>query len=426
MPYTRVQKILQDKVGRPVAIGEIIEVAPDLIMLCSNTTAAIVKMFQQVGATRVVDPDKVVVVLDHWTPSNSVPVANAFHTIREFCREQGISGFYDESEGICHQVLVENGHCLPGMVVAGQDSHSLTYGGLAALGISIDAVEMVAALALDRIWLRVPESRLLTLTGQLPPGVSAKDVALTIIGEVGDTGLNYQAVEFEGPGVASLRTEERLTIANQLTEAGAKAALFPPDGDTGRYTQTSPLGAELQEPDRFSGDPDAAYIERRNLNLGQIVPQVAKPHTVSNVAPVDGLQDLSFSVGFLGSCTNGRLNDLEAAADVLKGRHIAPGLRLLVAPASRQVYLDALTSGAIQTLVEAGATILNPGCGPCFGGHQGILADGEVALSTANRNYLGRMGNPRASVYLCSPETLAASVLTGRITDPRRSGGVTL
>jgi 3-isopropylmalate/(R)-2-methylmalate dehydratase large subunit len=415
MGYTFAEKVLARKAGKAhVSPGEIVTVAPD-VLLTHDNTAAISKLFCEIGVEHVADPGLSVIVLDHVTPAASEVYAANHQAIRRFVAEQGISAFYDVGEGICHQVMPERGHVWPGALIVGSDSHTPTHGAFGAFATGIGRTEAAAVMATGRIWLRVPESQLIRVSGDLPARVSAKDVALHIIGMVGSGGASYCSVEFAGDTVCEMSIASRMVLTNMAAEMGAKNAFVQTDERTREWLHGRVRGAW----DEISADLDAHYVQVLECDASSLAPQVARPHAVDNVVPVSDVAGLPIDQALIGTCTNGRLEDLQAAADVLGGRAVAPGVRLLVLPASREVLLSAMDSGVAQELVAAGATLLNPGCGPCLGAHEGCMAPGEVTISTANRNFRGRMGSKEASIYLASPATVAASATAGCITDPR-------
>ncbi len=414
MMMTLAEKILARASGREqVKAGEFVVADIDLALLHDIFAAQVFDMLTDVGYDTVFAPDRTVVVIDHLVPAPSPEAADMHRRIRDHVERLGIEDFYDAGEGICHQLLPERGHIRPGMLVVGTDSHTTTYGALGAGGTGIGTSDMVYALATGRLWFRVPETIRYEFSGALQPSVSWKDVILQLAGTFGSDGAQYRSMEFGGPAVAHANMASRLTVSNMALEMGAKFGLFAPDLVTEEYLGESGLAGELQ------ADPEASYIAVHDISLSDLEPQVALPHDVGNVAAVASAEGLRIDQAFLGSCANGRLEDLEVAAAMLKGKKIAPGVRLLVAPASRRVLSDAIASGAIGTLVDSGASVLAPGCGPCFGGHGGLLGPGERCIGTHNRNFIGRMGSPDAEIYLASPATVAASAVTGRITDPR-------
>ena len=411
---TFAEKILGKKIGREVNADEIIIASPDRVMSHDNASP-ISKNFKAIGVKKVKNPDKIVIILDHCVPAASEEYAKNHKNIREFVAEQGIKNFFDINAGVCHQVFVEKGFALPGQLLLGSDSHTNSYGAVGAFSAGIGRTEMAAIWATDELWLLVPQSMKVELTGKFLPGVSAKDLALHIIGEIGADGALYKSVEFHGEGAKRLSISERFTLANLSAEMGAKNGYFPPDEKTREYL-TMRTSEEYEE---VFPDKDALYETTLKYDLGKIEPKVAFPHTVDNVKPISFATGMKFNQAVLGTCTNGRLDDLQIAAKILKGKSIHKSVRLLVFPASMDVYREALEDGTMKTLVEAGAVIMNPGCGPCLGAHEGVLAPGEICLSTSNRNFKGRMGCNEAEVYLVSPATAAASCLLGIVTDPR-------
>ncbi len=411
---TLTEKILGKKAGKDVRAGEVVTVSPDVILSHDNA-AAIIKEFLKLGVNRVAAPEKIVIVLDHIVPAADEKYAQNHKSIREFVEEQGLAHFFDINSGICHQVLPEQGFALPGKVIVGSDSHTPSYGAFGAFATGIGRTEVACLWATDEIWLRVPETLRVDLDGELRPGVSPKDLILKIIGDGGADRANYKAVEFSGPAARELGLGARLTLANMSAEMGAKNGYFAPDGKTTDWLRDRARGPY----EMVSSDPDAGYEDVLPYDLGSIEPMVACPHTVDNVKPIGEVEGRAIHQVLIGTCTNGRLEDLEAAARIFRGRKAHPKVRVLVAPASWEVYREALKTGVLTVLAEAGCVILNSGCGPCLGAHEGILAAGEVCLSTSNRNFRGRMGHRDSEIYLASPATAAASAVKGRITDPR-------
>ncbi len=415
MGKTFSEKVLGLKAQKEVQAGEVVTVSPDYILSHDNS-AAIIKEFHKLGVKDVISPQKLVIILDHVVPAASEKYALNHKTIREFVSAQKIQNFFDIPSGICHQVFSENGFALPGKLILGADSHTTSYGAFGAFAAGIGRSEVATLWATDEIWLRVPETIKIEIEGELPSGVYAKDVILKIIGDEGADRANYKAVEFTGEAVKKFSLASRLVLANMAAEMGAKNGYFEADEDT-------LLWLKERAKDKFeviTSDPDAEYEAVLNYNISSLEPQVACPHTVDNVRPISEAEGTEFNQAVIGTCTNGRLEDLEIAAGILKGKKVHCNVRALIIPASRQEYLHALKKGILEILAEAGCVILNPGCGPCLGAHQGILAPGEVALSTANRNFRGRMGSREAQIYLASPATVAASSLGGKITDPRK------
>lgn len=415
MGQTFVEKVLARKAGLgSVVPGQIVTVRPDKLLTHDNT-ADISNKFRRIGVDKVANPDINVIVLDHVVPAANETYATNHQIIREFVAEQGISAFYDVGEGICHQVLPEKGHAWPGAVIVGSDSHTTTHGAFGAFSAGIGRTEAAAVMATGEIWLRVPESLRVVIDGELSERVMAKDVILYVIGDLRADGANYCSVEFGGETVRAMSVASRMVLTNMAAEMGAKNGVVEPDEKTRAWL----AGRVDHEYEEVHADPDATYGRVMTYDASEIVPQVAKPHTVDNVAPVTEVAGTPIDQALVGTCTDGRLEDLAAAAEIVRGKQVASGVRMLVLPASREVLLAAIEEGYVSDLVNAGATLLNPGCGPCLGAHEGCMAPGEVTISTANRNFKGRMGSKDAFIYLGSPATVAASALTGVITDPR-------
>lgn len=420
------QKILANASGRAsVAPGDVVEPAVDLAMSHENA-ALVVNQFAEIFSgtgiePRVWDPSKIAIVFDHRVPAESAKTATNQKLVREFVRQHGIAKFHDvrgDRGGICHQILAESGYDRPGMVIVGTDSHTTSHGAFGAFAFGIGATEMAAVWALGRVLnVEVPATIKVVVDGELPHAVHAKDVVLHLIGRIGAEGANFRAIEFHGETIARMPMSGRIVLSNMAVEAGATAGLVPADAETRRYLQEEAGVADTLA--SSVPDDDAEYERVIAIDAAALVPQVACPHSVDRVRPVTELQGTRVHQIVIGSCTNGRLDDLEIAARTLRDRHVAPEVRMLVFPASWKVYREALQRGYLADLIDAGAVVMNPGCGCCLGVHQGALGDGEAALSTTNRNFKGRMGNPRAEVYLCSPAVAAASALTGTITDPR-------
>ncbi|MGQ9558926.1 MAG: 3-isopropylmalate dehydratase large subunit [Candidatus Oleimicrobiaceae bacterium] len=413
MGKTFAEKVLARKAGKDVVAGEIVEVQPDVAMSHDNT-AAIAKTFYSIGVNKVFNPDIHVVILDHCVPAANEKFAQNHKEVREFVAKQGIKHFYDIHRGICHQVLPEEGFALPGELIVGSDSHSTTYGAFGAFATGIGRSEMAVIFATGKIWLRVPETMRVVVTGTLPEGISAKDVILYIIGKVTADGALYKAVEFTGPTVQAMSIASRMVLTNMAVEMGAKIGYVQPDEKTVAWLE----GRARRPFQVVKSDPDAA-MEEVVFDVSNLEPMVACPHTVDHVKPVREVQGVKVDQVFFGSCTNGRLEDFAEVVSLLRGKRIHPRTRMVVIPASQQVLKEALAAGYIAELVEAGAVLVNPGCGPCMGNHEGIMAPGEVTLSTSNRNFKGRFGCKDAEIYLASPRTAAATALTGTITDFR-------
>ena len=426
MGMTYVQKLLARACGRPgVAVGEVLEPPVDLAMSHENG-ALVVNQFTEIfdgtgREARVWDPNRIAIIFDHRVPAESSKTATNQKKVRDFVGAQGIRKFHDirgDVGGICHQVLPENGYVQPGQVVVGTDSHTTTHGALGAFAFGIGATEMASVWTLGRILnVEVPGTIKVTVRGRLPEGVYPKDLILNVIGQLTAEGANYKVLEFHGEAIRTMPTSGRLVLCNMSVEAGATAAVVPPDDETRRYLNE--VAGVWKDFDMLAPDDDAVYEREIEIDAKSLEPQVACPHTVDNIRPVREILGTRVHQIVIGSCTNGRLDDLQVAARILRGKHVAAGTRMLVFPASWRIYSDALRTGVLQDLVDAGAVVCNPGCGPCLGVHQGALADGETALATTNRNFKGRMGNPKSEVYLCSPAVAAASAITGVITDPR-------
>ncbi|MHA1212217.1 MAG: aconitase/3-isopropylmalate dehydratase large subunit family protein [Candidatus Heimdallarchaeota archaeon] len=415
MGQTLIQKIISNVTGnKNPEEGSIVFVEPHRILTHDNS-AAISKTFKSMGAKKVWNPDKIFITLDHAVPPPDEKKAANHTIIRQFVEEQGIKYFYDCGVGICHQVLPQEGHVIPGVVILGSDSHTTSHGALGAAGIPIGRTEAASIWAIGQTWLRVPESIKINLTGTLASGVFAKDVILHIIGKMKSDGASYKAVEFLGDATKNFSISERLTMSNMVAEMDGKAGIFPADAVTDAYLENRALDPYK----KISPDKDAQYISEQLFDLREITPVVAKPHNVDNVSPITEIPEIEVDVGLLGTCTNGRLDDLTAAAKVLKGKKIKKGVRLLVYPASQTILLEGMKTGVIQTLVEAGGELAVPACGPCLGAYGGCLAPGETAISSANRNFKGRMGcKTDTEIYLASPATVAASVIEGKIVAP--------
>ncbi len=412
---TMAEKVLARASGREeVTPGKYVTASIDCAMVHEGLAAVYVTLLGA-GISSVWNPDRIVAVLDHAVPAPNERYANIHKLVREAVKKLGIKNYYGERAGICHQVMVERGHVAPGMLIVGTDSHSTTYGALGAAGTGIGFTEMAYVFATGKLWFRVPETIRFELEGELPYRVSAKDVILYLIGKYSSEGAQYKAVEFAGSVAEELSIDGRMTISNMAMEMGAKFAFFEPDGKTVKY-----LEGVVEDGETLKADGDAEYEEVYRENLSGLEPQVAAPFTVDNVYPVSKFEGKRVDQGVIGSCTNGRIEDLRVAAEILDGREVHPDVRLLVIPASWKIYREALEEGILTTLIEAGAIICNPGCGPCFGAHMGLLASGETCIASINRNFRGRMGSYDAEVYLASPATVAASCVEGKIADPRR------
>ena len=380
-----------------------------------GTSPLAIKALERMGVDRVFDPDKVALVMDHSSPS-PIEGVSALHTMmREFGKQTGCT-IYDVGEGVCHQLIPEKGHVVAGDLMVGCDSHTCTYGAINVFSTGVGSTDGAAAMAGGKLWFKVPETMKVVYGGELRPGVFSKDLILYLAGQIGADGATYEAIEFTGPVIDDLSVEGRMTMSNMAIEVGAKAGLMSADDKTIAWLD----GRGEKVPAPQNADEDAVYKTVLEFDASAIGPQVAKPHSVDNVSPIEDVEGTPIAEGVLGTCTNGRLEDFAIAAGILGGRKVHPDVRFIVAPASRRVLLDAIEAGYIQTLVEAGAALVTPGCGPCVGTHNGVPSSGENVISTANRNFKGRMGNSAAFIYLGSPATVAASVIEGKITDPRK------
>jgi methanogen homoaconitase large subunit len=406
------QKIFTKASGstRIVEPGEIVEAQVDYAMSHDGTSVLAIKSFKEMGSERVWDPERIVIPFDHIVPANNETAATLQKEVRAWVREQGITNLFDCGSGVCHQVFPEQGFALPGNLVVGADSHSCTYGAFGAFGTGVGATDMAEIYSCGRLWFKVPKTMGIKIAGKLRPNVSAKDLALMVIGDLGADGANYQAVEYFGPAVEDLSISGRMTLCNLGIEMGAKAAIVPPDEKTDAFLEGRARGRYTP----VRSDP-GSYDCELEYDASELEPLVAEPFRVDNVKRAADLEGRGIDQAFIGTCTNGRLEDLEVAARILKGKKVKA--RTLVIPASREVFLEALKNGTIETLVVAGAMIGPPGCGPCLGAHMGVLGEGEACISTSNRNFPGRMGKG-GLVFLASPATAAASALKGYITPP--------
>lgn len=396
--------------------GELVEVSVDLVLANDITGPIAIREFENLGVERVFDSTRVVFVADHFAPNKDIQSAEQCRDIRRFARAQGLCHYFDVGRmGIEHVLLPEQGLVGPGDLVVGADSHTCTYGAVGAFATGMGSTDIAVAMGTGHIWMRVPETVRIVYDGQLRPWVGGKDLILYTIGRIGVSGAVYQAIEFAGPVIDTLSMDGRFTMANMAIEAGAKAGLFAVDTTTLAYVN----GRTKRPHCVYQADPDASYVQVIEIDASQIEPQVAFPHLPENVRPVSQVGDVRIDQAVIGSCTNGRLEDLRVAARVLQGQQVDPDVRCIVFPGSQQVYLDALREGIVEIIVEAGAAVSTPTCGPCLGGHMGVLAAGERAVSTTNRNFRGRMGHPDSEVYLAGPAVAAASAIVGRIVGPQ-------
>jgi methanogen homoaconitase large subunit len=408
------EKILSKASGKAASAKDFVLANVDVAMAHDGTSVLGVKAFDEMGASSVWNPHRIAIVFDHIAPASTEVAATLQKTIRAWTKRQSITNFFDVGDGICHQLMVEHGLALPGTLVVGADSHSCTYGALGAFATGVGATDIAEVFATGTLWLKVPETLKIVLTGKLQDHVCAKDVILKIAGIIGADGASYKALEFYGTTTAALTIESRLTLSNMAVEVGAKAGIVPPDRKTFAYLKrVAPQAA--YEP-RYSDD-DAVFADELSVKVGNLGPQVACPHQVDNVKNVEEMEGTAIDQVFIGSCTNGRFEDLQMAASILRGETVA--VRTIVVPASKLVLLNSIQTGVLETLIQAGAVICSPGCGPCLGAHNGVLGQGEACLSTSNRNFEGRMG-VGGLVYLASPATAAATAIKGEIADPRQ------
>jgi 3-isopropylmalate/(R)-2-methylmalate dehydratase large subunit len=416
MGMTITEKILAGHAGRErVAPGELVNCRLDLVLANDITAPLAIQEFRKLDLRKVFDPGRVVLVMDHFTPNKDIKSAEQCLVIREFAREFGIVNYFDVGAmGIEHCLLPEQGLVLPGDCMIGADSHTCTYGALGAFATGVGSTDLAAGMALGECWFKVPESMKFVFHGELRPWVGGKDLILYTIGQIGVEGARYRAMEFAGETIGALSVEGRLTMCNMAVEAGAKNGIVAPDDKTLDFV----AGRKKREFQVYASDPDACYVEVYEYEAGQIEPQVAFPHLPENSRPVSEAAGIAVDQVVIGSCTNGRLEDLRTAAGILKGRRASSRLRLIVIPGTQEIYLQAMREGLLEVFVEAGAAVSTPTCGPCLGGHMGVLAHGERALSTTNRNFVGRMGHPESEVYLAGPAVAAATAITGYITHP--------
>ncbi|MBN2062223.1 MAG: 3-isopropylmalate dehydratase large subunit [Deltaproteobacteria bacterium] len=421
MGMTITEKILAEHAGMDeVSAGALINARIDLIMGHDLSAPLAIREMKRIGAKKVFDPDKIVIVPDHFTPNKDVKAAEVCKGLREFVKSQGIRHYYEVGEmGISHALLPEEGLVLPGDLIVGGDSHTCTYGALGCFSTGIGSTDLAAAMMTGMLWFKVPESKKFVYHGKLRKWVSGKDLILYTIGDIGVDGALYAAMEFTGSTIEALPISDRLTMANMSIEAGAKNGIFKADRKTEEY-----LHNRAVRPYRiYESDPDASYVEIREYDVSLIEPQVACPHLPSNTMPVSQMENIPIDQVVIGSCTNGRIEDLRIAAGVLNGKRVAPYVRLIIIPATQQVYRQAIQEGLMEIFLDAKAAVSTPTCGPCLGAHMGLLAKGERAISTTNRNFVGRMGDPGSEVYLSNPAVAAASAVMGRIADPEEVAG---
>lgn len=415
MGQTIAEKIISQHAGKKVKAGELCIAKVDVAAVQDGTGPLMVQEFKKLGKKTLANPQRSILFIDHASPSPRKELSNTHLVLREFAKETG-AVLSDTGAGVCHQRLVES-FVNPGEILVGADSHTCTSGALGAFATGMGSTDVAVAMALGKTWLKVPSTFKIEVNGEFQKGVYAKDVILHLIGEIGADGATYRALEFCGSTIENMSMADRFTLANMAVEAGAKAGLFVSDEKTREYLEKQGRGDKFTE---IKPDEDAVYERIIKIDASKLEPTVSCPHTVDNTKPAKALKDVKINQVFIGTCTNGRIEDLRIAAEILKGKKVNPDVRLIVVPASKQVYLQAMDEGLLKIFVESGGQILGPGCGPCVGVHAGTLGDGEVCLATQNRNFQGRMGNTKGFIYLCSPATAAVSAINGYITDPRR------
>ena len=410
------EKILSQKTGKEVTPGEIIEVDVDLAMSHDGTSPPAIKTFEKIS-DKVWDNNKIAIIFDHVIPANTIGSAEFQKVAREFIKKHKITHHYTHGEGICHQVLPEKGLIKPSDIIIGADSHTCTYGAFGAFSTGVGSTDMAMIYATGKTWLMVPDAIKINVEGALPKNTSSKDIILNIIGKIGIAGATYKTVEFTGETINNLSVSSRMTMCNMAVEMGAKNGIMEPNQNTINYLKQK-TGKNTKELNILNSDKDAIYKQEININVEDLEPQIACPNDVDNVKGISKIEGTRIDQGFIGSCTNGRLEDLEIAAKILKNKKIHDDVRLIIIPASREIYKQAIKKGYIQTFIESGAIVCNPGCGPCLGGHMGVLSEGETSISSTNRNFKGRMGDPNSNVYLANPAIVAASAIKGYITTP--------
>ncbi len=418
MAMTITEKILAKHSNKKtVKPGELIDAGIDIIMCHDVTTPPAIDMLNKKGIKKVFDPNKIVVTPDHFIPNKDIKSAELAKRLRDWCRSCNIKNYYEVGRhGVCHALLPEQGYILPGELIIGADSHTCTYGAFGAFSTGVGSTDLAAALATGKLWFKIPESIKFVINGKLPKGVYSKDIILHIIKDIGVDGALYKAMEFTGSAIDSLSVEARMTITNMAIEAGAKSGIMEADKKIVDYVKER----AKKKFEIIKSDKDAHYIETREYDVSKLEPIVAFPHLPSNGKFVSEIKDdIKIDQAYLGSCTNGRIEDLRIAADILKGNKVKKGIRMLIVPATTEIWKQALKEGLLEIFTESGATISTPTCGACLGGHMGVLGDGEVCISSTNRNFVGRMGSPKSFVYLASPATVAASAIEGKIADPR-------
>lgn len=415
MGKTIAEKILSNHSGRDAKAGDIVIADLDFMIGQDGTSGVAIDSFRKMQAKKVADPSKIAIIIDHSSPSPNEGVSAIHKKIREFCLEQGVK-LYDVGCGVCHQITPEQGLVVPGNLVIGADSHTCTYGAINVFSTGIGSTDLAAGMISGKLWFKVPETMKVSFNGQLPKGVYSKDLVLHFIGQIGADGATYLALEIGGQAISAMSVDARFTISNMAIECGAKAGLMEADAKVMEWVKQH----SQKKSNPIAADKDAIYQQIVEIDVTKLEPQIAKPHTVDNVCGVTEVAGTPVQQGFIGTCTNGRLEDFQVAAKILRGKKVKDGCRLIIAPASKDILMAMIKDGTYQTLLDSGALAVTPGCGPCVGTHNGVPSDGENVISTANRNFLGRMGNRNAFIYLGSPATVAASMIEGQITDPRK------
>ena len=417
MGNTVIEKIIRHNTGKDVKPGDIVTVNVDRVMIHDIFIPFVGDKFEEMGFTKLWDPDKVVLIYDHLVPASQVDDTRHFHKGDEFAKKYGMKNVH-RSDGICHQLMTEAGYVKPGDVVFGTDSHTTTYGCVGAFSSGIGYTEMASILGTGTMWIKVPETIKVVIEGELPKNVMSKDIILRLIGDLGADGATYRALEFSGSTVENMTVASRMTIANMAIEAGGKNGIFPVDEKTIEYLKEH----SKRDFKVYEADPDAEYDEEYTIDLSELKPTVSFPHLPENTRTIDEVGDIAIDQVVIGSCTNGRIEDMRIAAEILKGRKVKKGLRCIVIPATQAIYLQSMKEGLLETFIEAGAVVSTPTCGPCLGGYMGILAEGERCVSTTNRNFVGRMGHVDSEIYLASPAVAAASAITGKVSGPAELG----
>lgn len=415
MSKTIAEKILSTHSGKDANAGDIVVANLDYMIGQDGTSGVAIDSFRKLGVKKLADPKKAAIIIDHSSPSPNQGVSAIHKKIREFQKETGLR-LYDIGCGICHQITPEQGHVVPGDLVIGADSHTCTYGAINVFSTGIGSTDLAAGWASGKLWFKVPETMKVVYKGKLPKGIFSKDLVLKLIGDISADGATYMALEIYGEAIDAMSVDARFTISNMAIECGAKTGLMKADKKVLDWVKAH----SKRKPNPVEADQDAKYAKSVEIDLAKLEPQIAKPHTVDNVVPISKLGNVPVQQGLIGTCTNGRLEDFQIAAKILKGKKVKNGCRLILAPASKQILLDMIKEGIYQSLLESGAVAVTPGCGPCVGTHNGVPSDGENVISTANRNFKGRMGNVNAFIYLGSPATVAASMIEGKIADPRK------